>query len=212
MVRSGSSESRTLEFLTQTALTVFVIVRCSESRTLECPTSFIQEISSSESRTLEFFITSFREISTSLDKVPLYIEAARLKNPELEGHLWAEPVVSSRLIFIVIIDFWPSKKTFGVWSSLVKQKRDECCRKWFGYLVRPARMSTQTVTSHRKLSGSFKRPGAVYSGCLFGVSKSSSTSWNRLRSFGVHGTAAPVSVDALRSLQSRSNHQWSPRM
>ena len=148
MVRSGSSESRTLEFLTQTALTVFVIVRCSESRTLECPTSFIQEISSSESWTLEFLITSVREISTSLDKVPLYIEAARLKNPELEGHLWAEPVVSSRLIFIVIlvvlvIDvFWPSKKTFGIWSSLVKQKRDECRRKWFGSLVRPVSKST----------------------------------------------------------------------
>ena len=125
MVRSGSSESRKLECLTQTALTVLVIVRCSESRTLEC---LIQEISSSESQTLEFLITSFREISAPLDKVPLYIEAARL---ELEGHLWAEPVVSSWPIFTVILvvlmidDFWPSKKRFGIWSSLVKQKRDE---------------------------------------------------------------------------------------
>ena len=181
-------------------------VRCSESRTLECLASFIQEIASSESRTLEFLITSFRVSSASLDKVPMYIEAARLRNLELEGHLWAEPVVSSWPIFtfilivLVIDDFWPSKKTFGVWSCLVKQKRDECRRKWFGYLVRPARMSTQTMTSHRKLSVSFKRPGAVYAGWLFGDSESSSTSWNRLRSFGVPGTAAPVSADALRSL------------
>ena len=203
MVRSGSSESRTLEFLTQTALTVFVIVRCSESRTLECPTSFNQEISSSESRTLKFLIKFFREISTSLEKVPLYIDAARLRNPELEGHLWAEPVVSSRLILIVIIDFWPSKKTFGVWSSLVKQKRDECRRKWFGYLVRPARMSTQTVTSHRKLSGSFKRPGAVYSVWLFVDLWGSSTSLYTFRSFGVPDYAAPVSMDSLRCLPYR---------
>ena len=65
------------------------------------------------------------------------------------------------------------------------------------------------MTSRHQESGSFKRPGAVYSVWLFGVSESSSTSWNRLRSFGVPGTAAPVSVDALRSLQSMSNHQWS---
>ena len=84
-------------------------------------------------------------------------------------------------------------------NHLIQQLK-QCCRKWFGYLVRPARMSTQTMTSHRKLSGSFKRPGAVYSGWLFGDSESSSTSWNRLRSFGVPGTAAPVSVDVLRSL------------
>ena len=209
MVRSGSSESRTLEFLTQTSLTVFVIVRCSESRTLECLTSFIQEISSSESRTLEFLITSFREISAPLDKVPLYIEAARLRNLELEEHLWAEPVVSSRPIFTVIlvvlvIDvFWPSKKTFGIWSSLVKQKRDECRRKWFGSLVRPARMSTQTMTSHRKLSGSFKRTGTVYSGWLFVDLWGSSTSLDTFRSFGVPGYAAPVSMDSLRCLPYR---------
>ena len=65
------------------------------------------------------------------------------------------------------------------------------------------------MTSRHQESGSFKRPGAVYSVWLFGVSESSSTSWNRLRSFGVPGTAAPVSVDVLRSLQSMSNHQWS---
>ena len=48
-------------------------------------------------------------------------------------------------------------------------------------------MSTQTVTSHRKLSGSFKRPGAVYSGWLFVDLWGSSTSLDTFRSFGVPG-------------------------
>ena len=76
-----------------------------------------------------------------------------------------------------------------------------CRRKWFGYLVRPARMSTQTVTSHCKLSGSFYRPGAVYSGWLFVDLWGSSTSWDIFRSIGVPGYAAPISRNALWYLQ-----------
>ena len=64
-------------------------------------------------------------------------------------------------------------------------------------------MNTQTVTSHRKLSGSFKSPGAVYSVWLFGVSESSSTSWNRLRNFGV-----PADRDCLPCEASESDNPW----
>ena len=154
MVRSGSSESRTLECLTQTALTVFVIVRCSESRTLECLTSFIQEISSSESRTLEFFTTSRRDLSVIGLTSPVH-DGCKAE----ESGVWGIPVgwacslsPSAFTIFLSRFMCLLSKKTFGVGSSLVKQKRDECCRKWFGSLVRPASVSTKDndVTTPRK--------------------------------------------------------------
>ena len=81
--------------------------------------------------------------------------AARLKNLEFEGYLWAEPVVCPRVLLLFFLSRFMcllSKKTFGVGSSLVKQKRDECCRKWFGSLVRPASVSTKDndVTTPRK--------------------------------------------------------------
>ena len=127
---------------------------------------------------------------------------------------WARTFMIFTVILVVLVfnDFWPSKKMFGVWYSLVKQKRDECRRKWFGSLVRPARMSIQTVTSHRKLSGSFKRPGAVYH--LFWViiwrlwkqqhvveqTKELRSAWHsRARLFGC------TTISAIGS-----NHQWAP--
>ena len=87
-----------------------------------------------------------------------------------------------------------------------------CRTKWFGSLVRPAIMSTQPVTSHRKLSGSFKRPRAVYSVSLFVDLRGSSTSLDTIWSTGVPGYAAPVSTDSLRCLliEDTSHRQWSP--
>ena len=72
-------------------------------------------------------------------------------------------------------------------------------------------MSTQTVTSHSKLSGSFKRPGAVYSVWLFVDLWGSSTSLDTFRSFGVPGYAAPVSMDPYDACHiGEYSHQWSP--
>ena len=63
--------------------------------------------------------------------------------------------------------------------------------------------------SHRKLSGSFKRPGAVYSVWLFVDLRGSSTSLDTIWSNGVPGYAAPVSTDSLRCLPVGDTiHQW----
>ena len=123
----------------------------------------------------------------------MYIEAARLKNLELDGSLWAEPIMSSRVLLL----FFPSrfrcllsKKTFEVWSSLVTQKRDECCRKWFGSLARPSSGSTRDSD----VTPQVKRVIQKARSCVIWVviCGGSSTSLDTFRSFEVPSYAAPV--------------------
>ena len=66
------------------------------------------------------------------------------------------------------------------------------------------------MTSRHQESGSFKRPGAVYSRWLFVDLWGSSTSLDTIWSNGVPGYAAPVSTDSLRCLPvGDTSHQWS---
>ena len=69
----------------------------------------------------------------------------------------------------------------------------------------------EIMTSRHQESGSFKRPGAVYSGWLFVDLRGSSTSLDTIWSTGVPGYAAPVSTDSLWCPPiGDTSHQWSP--